>query len=117
MILAMDNAVFAIQASERSLDLFFTSLVQYELFWGFLIGFVVASIIYGFIITENPKQMAAMLLYDKGESFEKLYHRNPDGSYEVSYSTHSSKVDKFKLKFVILSVVIAILIITALLRN
>ena len=112
----MSNLIFGLQSGTRSLSILIRSLIEYQLFWGFILGFLVSTGVYGFIITENPKQMATMLLYDQSKSFEKMYTKSASGAYTVSYMAHARTVNRLKFITMLFGVTFIIMVTIALLR-
>ncbi len=95
----MNNFFLGIKAIENNAVLMFKQLAEYQLFWGFAIGFLVATLVYGFLITDRPGQVPAVLFQDKSKSFEKFYKRKDGKSYTKSFYDFSKKADRVKVSF------------------
>lgn len=112
----MNNFVFGIQALARGLSQTITIIASYQLFWGFAFGFFVSTVVHIFLITDSPRHLPAMLLMDKGKSFEKIHKATSSGTYQVSYSQFSKMVDKVKIVFGLAVVLFFFIIIVSLFK-
>jgi len=108
----MNNFVLGMRALFESAGLLFSQVTKYQVFWGFLIGFLASTIVYGFLITDHPKQVASVLFEDKAKSFERLYKREENKSFNRSFYDFSRKADRLKAAFllVVLTLILLILI-------
>ncbi|HLD21551.1 MAG TPA: hypothetical protein VJB65_01510 [Patescibacteria group bacterium] len=95
----MDNFIFGIQGIARGINNAIHMLSQLQFFWGLAIGFFISTLIHGFLMSENPTHLPAMIFQDKGKSFKKIYAQEASGAYRVSYSRFSKTVDTLKLFF------------------
>lgn len=91
-------------------------MAEYQLFWGFAIGFLVATMVYGFLITDHPSQVPSVLFQDKSKSFEKFYKRQDGGHYIKSFYDFSKKADRVKIAFWSAAIFTFILIIFVLIK-
>lgn len=89
-------------------------IAQYQLFWGFASGFFVSTIVHGFLITENPKNIPTMLFKDKAISFQKVNKRAEDQPFKASFFLFSKDVDKVKLTFGLGALILFLLLIIVL---
>jgi hypothetical protein len=92
----MDNFFFGLQAIMTDLIDLFRLIAAYQLFWGFSIGFLASTILHAFITSDDAKHVPLMAFSDKAKSFEKIYSRDPNSSYQHSYFAYSKNVDKLK---------------------
>lgn len=95
----MKNFIFGIQAIIHGLGDMLAQVAQYQMFWGFAIGFFVSTVMHGFLITEHPKQIPTMFLLDTSKSFSKLHQQKTDGTYDVSYTQFLVRAQKIKFIF------------------
>jgi len=93
----------------------FKQVAEYQLFWGFVLGFFVATLVYGFFITDHPKQVPTILFRDKSKSFEKFYQRQENKPYVKSFYDFSKKADRVKIAFWSAATLAFLLILFALL--
>lgn len=112
----MDNFFFGFQAVvSESIDLI-RRITAYKLFWGFSLGFLVSTILHGFLLTDHPKQLATMLLKDKAVSYQKLHTQDGSQKYKgESFQAYMKRVDKIKLVFLLAVILFVLLILFALL--
>ena len=107
----MDNFFLGIQAIFTGLFLVVKQVTYYPVFWGFAMGFFIASVVYGFLITDSPKHVPMMLFSDKSVSFEKIYSRQEGSSYTSSFYDFSKKADQLKKVFLFISIFAGALIL------
>jgi len=70
----------------KNFGLFFNSLFHNNLFLGF-IGFIfITVIVVAFILAKNPKHIPLILRFSKTDSFQRIAHRDKNGTYLTSYS-------------------------------
>lgn len=112
----LDYFLFGIDANMQSMVDTIRSIAQYQLFWGFTSGFVVATIIHGFLLTGNPRHLPQMLIADAATSFKSIHTPKQDGSYSVSFSQFTKTVDKIKFVFGLAFILCILLIFVALFR-
>ena len=112
--MCMENFIIGLQAIFSGTVLTVRQIAQYQLFWGFASGFLVSTIVHGFLITENPKHIPTMLFKDKATSFQNIYPRNEDQPYKASFFLFSQNVDKVKLTFGLGAVLFVLLLIIVL---
>jgi len=93
------NFIFGLVAVSKSLLLQIMELGQYQIVWGFFLGFFVATLLYVFIITENPRHVPMILFGEKQASFEKIHGtHHPEG--EKHYLNHFTRqIGRFKFVF------------------
>jgi len=72
-------------------------LIHNQLFVGFIAGFIVAAIMYLFIITENPHHVPTMLLNSKSDSFQKISDRTVEGKFVSSYTAFEKDFNRLRL--------------------
>jgi len=110
----MDNFFFGLQAvSSGGIDLLHR-ITAYKMFWGFALGFLVSTLLHGFLLTDNPKDLPDMLLKDKATSFQKIYPQDEKNVYHQSFQSYIQKVDKIKFVFAtaaLLFILIALLVL------
>ena len=97
----MDNFIFGMQAVLNGTLVSVKQITQYQLFWGFSIGFLVSTIVHGFLISESPRQIPTILFQDKAVSFEKIHPRKEDESFSSSFFLFSKTADKVKISFLL----------------
>lgn len=110
----MDNFLQGLKAIGTGAFLMLKEIFHYELFWGFALGFFIASIVYGFLVTDSPKHVPLMLFHDKSVSFEKIHERAEGSAYTSSFYDFSKKADQVKKIFLTVSVFGVLLILIAL---
>lgn len=106
----MNNFVLGMRAVFESVLLLLEQTTKYQVFWGFLIGFFVSTVFYGFLVTDRPRQVPSVLFEDKAKSFQRLYNRQDGQSYHRSFYEFSQRADRLKAVF-LLAVLFLILLI------
>ena len=71
-------------------------LTQYQLFWGFAIGFLMSTMVHAFLATESPAHTASMVFQKKENSYQKIHKTNVDEGQPGHYDTHSQQVDQMR---------------------
>lgn len=112
----MENFIFGIQSLTTGMAQAILSVSQYSLFWGFAFGFFVSTLMHGFLITENPRQVPSMLLRSSAKGFEQLHKKGQSGAYEVSYAGYMKKASHVKFVFGAALTVFAIIVLVAMLQ-
>lgn len=109
----MDNFIHGTWALMRSLSLYLHMLTEYQVLWGFVIGFFVAVFIQIFILTENPKHLPTLLIYNAEKSFEKL---NQENQYHLTRDQHSKLSTDLKLTTTTMFSLFFIIVLISMLR-
>lgn len=110
----MENFFLGTQAILRGLSFFMKSVFQYPLFWGFGFGFLVSTLVHGFLVTSSPRNLPTLLFRDKAVSFQKIQaaSRTEDGTYTASFSSFTKTIDIvrfiFSLSFFLFTLIILI---------
>lgn len=112
----MENFVYGIQSITQGLSTTITIIGSYQLFWGFAVGFFISTLVHMFLITDNPRHVPAMLMYDKGTSFQKVNAMTEEGMYKVSYTQFAKTVDKVKFVFGLALTLFFVIIIISLFK-
>ncbi len=68
----MNNLIIGIDSLLVQLSSSLQLAARQPIFWGFFIGFLVASLIHGFIISENPKKIHIILFNTNLKGYKKL---------------------------------------------
>ena len=110
----MDNFVLGIDSLLNNLSLTIKAAARLPIFWGFFIGFSIATLVHGFIISENPKKVHVMLFNDESTGFEKLHKQNSDNTYSDSFSTYSEIAKQTKFIFSLTLLLFLLIILLAL---
>ncbi len=108
----MQNLIYGVKAVLGHGFSMAGQVTQYELFWGFALGFLVSTLVHGFLITD-PKMVSTILLNDRAKSFEKLNARSDGGSYTASYAEFSKKADNVKFLFGLAALIVMLLVLAA----
>lgn len=108
----MDNFIYGLKAVWESGSVLLNQMIKYQVFWGFLIGFFAATMVYGFLMTEHPRQVASVLFQEKSKSFERWGKRRDDGTFSESFYAFSQKAERIKAAFLlaVLTLILFILI-------
>ena len=113
--LYMDNFFFGLQAViAETIDLL-RRLTAYELFWGFALGFLTATILHAFLFSLHPKYIPSILWQDQAISFQKMHKPNARHVYKDSFEAHIVTVNKIKFVFALSGIIIAFLFLLVLL--
>ncbi len=112
----MDNFIFGVGAIARGISQSLKGVSQYNLIWGFGLGFLVSTLVHGFIMSESPKDLPTVLFKDKMQSFQKISSQSEDGTYTKSFSSFGKFVDKVKLFFGVSFFIFAIVVLIAVLK-
>mgnify|MGYP001588506784 FL=1 len=95
----MDNFFFGLQAvMVGTIDLV-RRIFAYKVFWGFAFGFFVSTVFHAFLLSDNPRHIATMLLKDHASGFQKLYQPDTKNVYHHSFRDYMKQVDKMKFTF------------------
>ena len=113
----MDNFFYGLQALSVSLLETIRRAFAYQLFWGFVCGFGVSTIVHAYLFSDNPKAFASMVFQDKAKSFQKTYAKSETNKYTVSFSDYVKKVTKIKSSILISLILILIGIIFILISH
>lgn len=93
----MENFLYGIEAIARGTWATIVTLGNYELFWGFALGFLVSTFAHMFVITDKPSHIPLMLFSDKVDGFKKISHKDAKGTYTTSFEHFSRTVDRVQL--------------------
>ena len=111
----MDNFFFGIQAVVTGVIDLVRRITAYQLFWGFSLGFLVSTILHGFLLSDHPKFLPDMLLKDNATSFQKIFSQDSKRTYNQSFQLYVKNVDKVKFVFALSFFLFALLILFVLL--
>ena len=106
----MDNFFFGLQGLLTSTIELLRILAVFQLFWGFVLGFLVSTVLHAFLISDNVKNVPFMMFTDKAKSFEKMYPRDENNPYQKSYADFSRNVDRMKTIFYIAGTVLIVVL-------
>lgn len=95
----MLNFSLGVDANLYNLSVVLRALIAQPIFWGFLIGFIVSTLVHGFLLSGGPKNVPAILLNNPSASFQKIYPQNADGTYAMSFSRFTYIVTRVKTIF------------------
>ena len=70
-LIDMYNFIWGLQAVLREAKDTLMSVMDYPLFWGFAMGFLVSTIVHAFLMTDSPRQVPAVLFQDKSKELRK----------------------------------------------
>ncbi len=111
----MDNFFFGLQGvSEGAIEMV-RQIMKYQLFWGFVIGFGVSTLVHGFLMSDDPRNVPAMVFQDKATSFQKIYSRDEGAPYKKSFHAYSQDVTKMKVTFALVGLMFLVMILLGLL--
>ncbi len=115
---SVENLIFGTGAIARGLSFTIKNIMQYQLFWGFALGFLISTLVHGFLVSDNPKQIPTMLFHNNTNGFLQINQsqRNPDGTYTVSFSKFIKMADKVRFLFGFAFFIFFIIILVALLK-
>jgi len=74
----MENFRLGIEAAAYNLSSLLHTIIQYQLFWGFAIGFLVSTLVHAFLMSDHPSHVPYILTHGTDESFEKIYGQEGD---------------------------------------
>jgi len=112
----MNNFIFGVDAVLFSMSTIIKSLIRYPLFWGFAVGFLVSTLVHGFLISGNPKHVPVILFNENSASFQKLHKQKKNGLYTNSYSDFLKIAERVKLVFSLAFLLFASIVLLALLK-
>lgn len=95
---SMENFIFGFQSVLKSTLDTLSQVIEYKLFWGFIIGFIVSTVMHSILIIDNPKHIPLILLQDKSSSFQKI-HKMQGDQYNQSFHVFCQAADKIKFSF------------------
>lgn len=107
----MENAWYALQNIGFGLKYASLSLLQADAVVGFVVGFVIATFMYLFIMTErSPVHLKEMLRHkDPAHAFSKITARDKDGIFKESFT--SFEKEYHQIRTLIFGTVILFLIV------
>jgi len=105
------NFIFSLQNIAANISNSSSLLIRNQLFLGFLLGYGIATVMYLFLVTENPRHVPTMILNSKSDSFQKISSRDGNGKFLLSYTTFEK--DFNRLRIVIYSLLTIFLVIVA----
>jgi len=111
----MENFLYGLKAIFKEFGFLAQEAAQQQLFWGFGLGFLVATIIHGFLITDHPKEVPRLLFGDAAKNFERLHQKADSGAYQVSYHDFVKRSNRVKGIFAFSASMMLMLAIVALL--
>ena len=94
--MSADNFFFGVQANLAGVIDVFRVATQQKLFWGFVLGFVISSVIHAFLVAEHVRHIPTMMLSDASTSFQKLYPRQANAPFDQSFCVYSQNVERIK---------------------
>ena len=112
----MENFILGIQSVTTGMGQSIKGVGQYSIFWGFAFGFLVSTLMHGFLMTENPRDVPTMLLRSSANSFEKIHKKGENGSYEMSYNTFVKTANNVKFIFGLSFLLFVLIILVAMFR-
>jgi hypothetical protein len=105
-----DNFFYGLQAILSGIVDALRVALTFKLFWGFVLGFLVSTIVHAFLVADNVKHLPTMMFNDTSVSFQKIYPRAQDTPYEHSFALYAKNVDRLKSVFYSASTVIVIVL-------
>ena len=112
----MENFVFGLQALASDIKITTLALLRHQMMWGFGVGFVASTMVHAFVVTDNPRQIPAMLTRDTRDSFISVMPQAPDGTYQVSYTAFQRDYNRVRIIFYSLLLAFLAVVGIALLR-
>ncbi|MFH1789967.1 MAG: hypothetical protein ABH832_02780 [bacterium] len=109
------NFFNGIMANSRDMGLFFDNLFHNHGFLGFMAGIIIAVVVIGFILTKNPKHIPIILKYSEVESFQRIAHRDKNGTYLQAFSNFVTLYTRVRTLFLTAFIALSAMIITAML--
>ena len=108
--MGIDNFFFGVQAIFSGLVDTVRILFLYRMFWGFVLGILVSTILHAFLFAEKAKHIPAMVLNDTAVSFQKLYQKT-DGSFDQSFAVYAKNVQHIKMTFYICAIIVTLVLV------
>ena len=94
----MDNFIFGLSAVLQGTIKTLSQVMEYELFWGFILGFFTSTIVHTLLIVEKPTDIPFILFRDQAIAFEHTHNMQGD-KYNSSFHVFCDAVNKIKLTF------------------
>lgn len=113
----MNNFFQGIVAITNDIRLFIGDIIHNKLVLGFLGGIVVASLVVGFVLTKNPKNIPIMLRYSMTESFDRISRRDKNGTYQLAFSNFIKIYSQVRILFLIAFISFCTVITTVMLNT
>ena len=107
----MDQFTFSVQALATSLKLTTLALLRHQVMWGFSLGFVASTLVYAFIVSENPRSLPTLLTQNERDSFLALANKTPQGTFKTSFLNFQREYNK--MRFIFYTAVLAFLVVVA----
>jgi hypothetical protein len=92
----MDNFLYGLEAVLSNSWRSMLQLTQYQLFWGFAIGFFMSTMVHAFLATDSPKQAATMVFQKKENSYQTIHQKEVPVEETAHFDTHSRQVDQMR---------------------
>ena len=112
----MSNFILGIEADIYNLDSLIHMIIQYQLFWGFAIGFFVATLVYAFIISDHPRHVPIILMHKPADSFRKIYGLEKEGN-EHHFSFYEKMANSIRWIFSLSILIFMVIVLIAILQK
>ena len=113
----MDNFFFGLQAVLSGMIDLLRSVADYPLFWGFALGFLISTLIHGFLLSEHPSDLTPMLFHDNVKGYATVSDENRKHMYPHSFEQYEQRANKLKSVFALAGIIIAFLLLLVLLSR
>ena len=113
----MDNFILGVDAILYNLTILLKSTVEYALFWGFAIGFLVATLVHGFLISGGAKNVPKILFKDESLAFQEIYPQQKNGEYEAAFSSFLLKLREIRSIFSLSLLFFMLIVLLAVIKN
>ena len=113
----MNNFILGVDATLYNLTVLLKSTTEYALFWGFAIGFLIATLVHGFLISGGAKNVPKILFKDESLAFQEIYPQQESGKYGVAFSSFLQKVREIRSIFSLSLLFFMLIVLLAIFLN
>lgn len=114
----MDNFFFGIVAVMRGGSFVLENILEYQLLWGFGLGFLVAALVHALLYGNSPRNFSDLLFKDKAIAFQKMAKakRKKDGTYVGSYSEFKQTCSSVRVIFVMSVFIFLVIVLISIIK-
>lgn len=109
----MENFILGADSLINYLSITIQAATNQPIFWGFFIGFLIATLIHGFIISGNPKYTHIILFNKNKKSYEIINKKSDTNTKKINFSIYEKIAIQTKFIFSLSLLLFLLLIILA----
>ncbi len=109
----LNNFFFGLQSLATNILEFGRQLSNYELFWGFSIGFLVSTMVHVFLLSEDRRYACGMILKKRLQSFEHRYPPEERLNAPQLFEEHNERVTQLRSTFLLVLLLFVFVLLIA----